>query len=66
MLLFSFLKSTFVCFPVGGASAAYGPDGAGMGYMMDGSQQMHIRPPGQTTYSRPLTIHMQQKTIVQG
>ncbi|XP_054712307.1 homeobox protein Meis2-like isoform X2 [Uloborus diversus] len=35
----------------GGASAAYGPDGAGMGYMMDGSQQMHIRPPGMQNLS---------------
>ncbi|GBL94455.1 hypothetical protein AVEN_235570-1 [Araneus ventricosus] len=35
----------------GGASAAYGPEGAGMGYMMDGSQQMHIRPPGMQNLS---------------
>ncbi|XP_023225218.1 homeobox protein Meis1-like isoform X3 [Centruroides vittatus] len=31
---------------IGGASTAYSPEGAGMGYMMDGGQQMHIRPPG--------------------
>lgn len=35
---------------IGGASAAYGPDG-GMGYMMDGSPQMHIRPPGMQNLS---------------
>lgn len=48
-MFFNFLKLyfCFFLFPLGGASAAYGPDGAGMGYMMDGSQQMHIRPPGQ-------------------
>ncbi|XP_076359827.1 homeobox protein Meis1-like isoform X1 [Tachypleus tridentatus] len=31
---------------IGAASAAYSPDGTGMGYMMDGGQQMHLRPPG--------------------
>lgn len=29
-----------------GPSGAYSPEGAGMGYMMDGQQQMHIRAPG--------------------
>ncbi|XP_076315725.1 homeobox protein Meis1-like isoform X1 [Tachypleus tridentatus] len=32
-------------------SSAYSPDGAGMGYMMDGSQQMHMRPPGMQNLS---------------
>ncbi|XP_042908464.1 homeobox protein Meis1 isoform X3 [Parasteatoda tepidariorum] len=35
----------------GGAGAAYGPESAGMGYMMDGGQQMHIRPPGMQNLS---------------
>ncbi|XP_023240613.1 homeobox protein Meis1-like [Centruroides sculpturatus] len=34
-----------------GGGTPYGPDGAGMGYMMDGSQQMHIRPPGMQNLS---------------
>uniref|UniRef100_T1JCN8 Homeobox domain-containing protein n=1 Tax=Strigamia maritima TaxID=126957 RepID=T1JCN8_STRMM len=29
-----------------GPSGAYSPEGAGMGYMMDSQQAMHVRPPG--------------------
>lgn len=38
-------------FVVSGPSGAYSPDGSGMGYMMDGQQSMHIRPPGMAFHS---------------
>ncbi|GLH06909.1 Uncharacterized protein GBIM_12502 [Gryllus bimaculatus] len=34
----------------GGPSGAYSPDGASMGYMMDGQAQMMHRPPGDPSF----------------